>query len=78
MEAVGIRSLLKPQYIYSCVSETDNILRTNLFSGEPTWHQIPGYQFKIDCRWSELPGGSLLITGGPAAREVVKIDTLRE
>jgi hypothetical protein len=31
------------------------------------------------CRWSELPGGSLLITGGhPREREVEKIDALRE
>jgi hypothetical protein len=41
---------------------------------------MPHYQFRKFCRWSELPGGSLLITGGsyPAVREVVKIDTLRE
>jgi hypothetical protein len=37
----------------------------------------------MHCRWNELPGGSLLITGGlegyrTALREVVKIDTLRE
>jgi hypothetical protein len=38
------------------------------------------YQFKQNCRWSELPGGGLLITGGgfPEIREVVRIDTPRE
>jgi hypothetical protein len=43
-------------------------------------HKVPSYQFKISCRWSELPGGSLLITGGgdDAVRKVVRIDTLRE
>jgi hypothetical protein len=35
------------------------------------------------CRWSELPGGSLLITGGlevnyTATRDLEKVDTLRE
>jgi hypothetical protein len=40
---------------------------------------VPHYQFKHACRWSELPGGSLLITGGGGpVSEVVKIDTLRE
>jgi hypothetical protein len=35
---------------------------------------------KSGCRLSELPGGSLLITGGDVIpqRKVVKIDTLRE
>jgi hypothetical protein len=33
-----------------------------------------------DCCWSEVSGGSLLITGGgpPAVKEVVRIDTRRE
>jgi hypothetical protein len=52
---------------------------------------MPDYLFKIGSQWSELPGGSLLITGGDPyednlepdevttiAREVAKIDTLRE
>jgi hypothetical protein len=43
---------------------------------------MPGYQFKLNCRWSELPERSLLITGGwsghTTVREVVKVDTLRE
>jgi hypothetical protein len=36
--------------------------------------------FKRFCCWSEVPGGSLLITGGgyPSTRDVVRIDTRRE
>jgi hypothetical protein len=41
---------------------------------------VPSYTFKFGCCWSEVPGGSLLITGGrwPEVREVVRIDTRRE
>jgi hypothetical protein len=41
---------------------------------------MPSYRFKYCCCWSEVPGGSLLITGGgiPYVREVVRIDTHRE
>jgi hypothetical protein len=41
---------------------------------------VLSYRFKIYCFWSEVPGGSLLITGGGshAVREVVRIDTRRE
>jgi hypothetical protein len=37
---------------------------------------VPSYTFKYGCCWSEVPGGSLLITGGgvPGVREVVRID----
>jgi hypothetical protein len=39
---------------------------------------MPHYQFRIACCWSELPGGSLLITGGGyserAVRDVVRVD----
>jgi hypothetical protein len=37
---------------------------------------VPDYQFKFYCSWSELPGGSLIITGGgePAVRDVVRLD----
>jgi hypothetical protein len=67
---------VRPQFIYSCKS--DQLLRANLLTGEQSWHQISAYNFKADCRWSELPGGSLLITGGDVSSEVVKIDTHRE
>jgi hypothetical protein len=44
---------------------------------------VPSYTFKYCCYWSEVPGGSLIITGGQnryhyAVREVVRIDTHRE
>jgi hypothetical protein len=59
--------------------ETNQVHRVNLLTGEQSYHEVPHYQFKSGCRTSELPGGSLLITGGqPRVREVVKIDTLRE
>jgi lambda repressor-like predicted transcriptional regulator len=71
-----------PQFIYSYTGGTDQLFRTNLLTGEQSSHQVPNHVFKISCRWSELPGGTLLITGGcegnKALEEVVEIDTLRE
>jgi hypothetical protein len=68
---------VRPQFIYC--SNRGRLLRANLLTGEQSSHYMPAYEFKALCKWSELPGGSLLITGGnPAVREVVKIDTLRE
>jgi hypothetical protein len=68
-----------PTFFYCCKMETNQVHRVNLFTGVQSCHNVPNYRFKNFCRWSELPGGSLLITGGhPAGREVVKIDTLRE
>jgi hypothetical protein len=78
------KTLQKPQYMptffYCCHSNYNELHRVNLLTGEQSCHEMPNYEFKYGCRWSELPGGSLLITGGehPAVREVVKIDTLRE
>jgi hypothetical protein len=72
----------KTQFIYCCKSGSDNLLRTNVMTAELAWLRVPGFRFKHDFCWSELPGGSLLITGGwngrVATRQVVKIDTLRE
>jgi hypothetical protein len=67
-------------FLYSCVEYTNQLRRVNLLTGEKSSHKVHRYQFKQDCRWSELPGGSLLITGGgsPGVRDVVKIYTLRE
>jgi hypothetical protein len=76
-----ISTTLQPKFIYACRSFTGVLSRTNLLTGEPSCLQIHGYKFNEGCRWSELPGGSLLITGGveePAVSEVVKIDTLKE
>jgi hypothetical protein len=81
-----IKTLPKPQhtptFLYSCEEHTKKLHKVNLLTGEQSCHQIPAYKFMLYCRWSELPGGSLLITGGwnrgTRLREVVKIDTLRE
>jgi hypothetical protein len=52
---------------------------TGLVTGEHVNHRGPSYTFKSCCCWSEVPGGSLLFTGGaPAARKVGRIDTRRE
>jgi hypothetical protein len=69
-----------PTFFYSCQKDTNQLHRVNLLTGEQSKHKVHHYRFKWSCRWSELPGGSLLITGGgfPAARDVLKIDTLRE
>jgi hypothetical protein len=80
-ELISAKSTVRPQFIYCCKS--DQLLRANLLTGEQSYHQAPGYQFNIYCRWSELPGGSLLITGGlkddyTTTRDLQKIDTLRE
>jgi hypothetical protein len=78
-EWIDTRIPLRPQFIYACKYRTNLLLRTNLHTGEQSGYQIPGYSFKLNCRLSELPGGSLLSTGGcPPVREVVRIDTLRE
>jgi hypothetical protein len=67
-----------PTFFYCCEEATTKLLRVNLLSGEQSYHRGPNYQFRVACRWSELPGGSLLITGGGPVRDVEKIDTLRE
>jgi hypothetical protein len=68
-----------PTFFYSCKGNTKQLHKVNLLTGEQSKHDVPHYQFKLGCRWSELPGGSLIITGGcPAVRDVVKIHTLRE
>jgi hypothetical protein len=69
-----------PTWIYSYKYGSHKLWRTDLVTGLQTCVLIPSYQFKLSCCWSELPGGSLLITGGGfiAGREVDKIDTLRE
>jgi hypothetical protein len=69
-----------PTFIYSYKFNTDQLHRTNLVTGEHSSHRVPSYRFKQACYWSEVPGGSLIITGGdyPAVGEVVWIDTRRE
>jgi hypothetical protein len=74
LETLQIHDDTLPTFIYSY--DTDRLHRTNLVTGEQSSHQVPGYQFKSGCCWSEVPGGSLLITGGgyPAVSEVVNIE----
>jgi hypothetical protein len=78
-----IKTLPKPQqsptFLYCCEAYSKRLSRVNLLTGEQSWLEVPKYEFKLCCCWSELPGGSLLITGGfPPVREVLQIDTLRE
>jgi hypothetical protein len=65
-----------PTFIYSFEKDTDQLHRTSLVTGEHSSHRVPSYTFKYGCCWSEVPGGSLLITGGglPGVGEVVRID----
>jgi hypothetical protein len=69
-----------PTFIYSYKYNTDQLHRTSLATGEHSSLRVPSYTFKGGCCWSEVPGGSLLVTGGgyPAVREVVRIDSRRE
>jgi hypothetical protein len=70
-----------PTFIYSYEMDTDRLHRTSLVTGEHSSLRVPSYTFKYGCCWSDLTGGSLLITGGVdpfGVREVVRIDTRRE
>jgi hypothetical protein len=73
-----------PTFIYSYESGTGQLHMASLVTGEHSSHRVPSYEFKLGCCWSEVPGGSLLITGGQisrspiSVREVVRIDTRRE
>jgi hypothetical protein len=79
MEAViCTRSTLGPQFIYCYRDSKRKLYSTNLLTGTKSSLRIPGYEFRNRCRLSEMPGGSLLVTGGDTAGEVDRIDTLRE
>jgi hypothetical protein len=69
-----------PTFIYRNEMDTEQLRRTNLVTGEQSSLRVPSYTLLYGCCWSEVPGGSLLITGGgsPQVREVVRIDTRRE
>jgi hypothetical protein len=70
-----------PTFIYSYKANTDQLHKTNLVTGEHSSHKVPSYTFRPYCRWSEVPVGSLLVTGGghpTPVKEVAKIDTRRE
>jgi hypothetical protein len=68
-----------PAFTYSYKRFTDQLHRTSLVTGEHSSLRVPSYTFKNCCCWSEVPGGSLIITGEYSrGREVVRIDTRRE
>jgi hypothetical protein len=68
-----------PSFIYSYRYDTDQLHRTNLATGEHSSLQVPLYRFKWGSCWTEVPGGSLIITGGGGlAAAAVRIDTRRE
>jgi hypothetical protein len=70
---------LIPTFFYCSQETTNRLHRVDLLTGERTCHNVPSYLFELGYRWTELPGGSLLITGGnPRGRDVRKIDTPRE
>jgi hypothetical protein len=80
-ELINPRCTPKPKFLYYCIAS--QLHRLHLLTGEQSDHQIPGYAIRYSSKLSEMPGGSLLITGGcesysDAAREVMKIETLRE
>jgi hypothetical protein len=66
-----------PAFFYSCIEERNTLQRVNLLTGERSRYKL-NYTFRIRSRLSELPGATLLITGGDNKRDVLKIDTLRE
>jgi hypothetical protein len=81
LQALQLYEDTLPTFIYSYKMNTNQLHRTNPVTAEQSSHPVPLYQFKSGCCWSEVPGGSLLITGGgypTAVREVVRIDTRRE
>jgi hypothetical protein len=81
LQAPQLHQETLPTFIYSYESNTDQLHRADLVTGERSSHRVPSYQFKLGCCWSEVPGGSLLITGGglpTSVREVVRIDSPRE
>jgi hypothetical protein len=52
-------------FIYSYKGNTDQLYRTSLVTGENTQaFECLHAPSKFGCCWSEVPGGSLLITGG--------------
>jgi hypothetical protein len=77
VELISNSSTSGPKFIYGCTYSTGALLRTDLLTNEQSCYQIPGYCFNAYCRWNELPGRNLLVTGG-ASGQVVKIMTLRE
>jgi hypothetical protein len=77
------KTLPKPQHcptLFYCYDTLKEKLHSaNLLTSKESCHKMPSYRFRFGSRKSELPGGSLLITGGLSGeRKVEKIDTTRE
>jgi hypothetical protein len=64
MQASQLSQDTLPSFIYSYRFKTDQLHRTSLVNGVQSCHHVPSYSFKLYCYLSEVPGGSLLITGG--------------
>jgi hypothetical protein len=80
-QAPQLHEDILPTFTYSYRFDSDQLHWTNLVTGEHSSHRVPSYRFKVGCCWSEVPGGSLLITGGGnflAEREVVRINPRSE
>jgi hypothetical protein len=61
------REACEPQYIYSYKSNTDELYRTSLETGEDTVFHIPDYTFPLsnyDPVLVEVPGDMLFVFGG--------------
>jgi hypothetical protein len=76
LETQQLNEYTLPIFIFSYKERDAQLYRTNLVTGEQSWHQIPSYQFKEGCCCNAVPGGRLLITGGgyPVVKEVEGID----
>jgi hypothetical protein len=67
-----------PTFIYSYKKNTRQLHRTSLVTGEHSSHQVQQYNtFTNGCCWSEVLGGSLLITGGIDIDEITVSDAVR-
>jgi hypothetical protein len=53
-----------PAFFYCCDGNTNSLLKVNLLTGEQSCYKVPSIRLEPGCRLSELPGGSLHITGG--------------
>jgi hypothetical protein len=68
-------SNLRSTCVYSYEGGTNLLHWTSLDSGSRYTSAVPGFTFKNNCSWSEVPGGTVFFTGGnPATPEVVSIN----
>jgi lambda repressor-like predicted transcriptional regulator len=52
-----------PTFLYCCQGFSNRLRWVHFLTGEESVHELPSYQFKDGCRWSELPEDCLLVTG---------------